>query len=371
MYRFEDMDERYHRQVILKNFGSAGQQKLLQAKVLVVGAGGLGCAALPYLVAAGVGTVGIVDDDVVSLNNLHRQTLYATADIGLPKVFRAKQKLQALNPGVQIQAYHERLTVHNALSIIEGYDIVIDGTDNFASRYMINDACVVLNKPLVYAAVSQFEGQVALFNVPVNGGCNYRDIFPQPPAEDEVQNCAEAGVLGVLPGIIGTMQAAEVIKWLTGIGSTLAGRLLTYNALQQSLFEIHVSPNDTGRMLMPADATAFMATKYEQLCGTVPDGIEIDSRRFNRRLQESNTIVIDVREFHEVPLVQQFKNIKVPLPQLRDKLDTINAGTILLFCQSGKRSAQAAKVLTEVFGANKKVYSLKGGIVQWLKENQQ
>jgi adenylyltransferase/sulfurtransferase len=371
MMQEADIQERYRRQIALKQFGEAGQQKLLQAKVLVIGAGGLGCAALPYLVAAGVGTVGIVDDDVVSLDNLHRQTLYATADVGLPKVLRAKQKLQALNPEVHIHAYNERLTVQNALTIMEGFDVVIDGTDNFASRYLINDACALLKKPLVYGAVSQFEGQVAVFNFPAGSGCQYRDMFPQPPAEDEVLNCAEAGVLGVLPGIIGALQATEAIKLITGIGKPLAGRLLTYDALQQRLFEIYLSPNESGRALMPATVQAFMAMQYEQLCGTVPDGIEIEGNRFNRLLLDSNSVVIDVREYHEVPFVQQFKNIKVPLPQLRDKLDGIKAGTVLLFCQSGKRSLQAAKILTEVFGTNKKVYSLKGGIVQWLKENKQ
>ena len=268
MNSLNTIDERYSRQLILKDFGEAGQQALHEAKVLMVGAGGLGCSALQYLVAAGVGTIGIVDDDVISLSNLHRQTLYSTGDIGLPKALKAKQKLHLLNPGINITAYNERLTTNNALQIFETYDVIIDGTDNFASRYLINDACVLANKPLVYGAVSQFEGQVAVFNYKKSIediAVNYRDLFPNPPEEDSVLNCAEAGVLGVLPGIIGAMQANEAIKLITGIGKPLVNAILTYDALSGQVYTIEMSVNEISKSLVPVDAAAFSKMKYEQL----------------------------------------------------------------------------------------------------------
>lgn len=368
-----DIQERYSRQLILEDFGEAGQQALLNAKVLMVGAGGLGCAALQYLVAAGVGAIGIIDDDVVSLSNLHRQTLYSTGDIGLPKALKAKQKLHLLNPGINIIAYNERLTTNNALQIFEAYDIIIDGTDNFAARYLINDACVLANKPLVYGAVSQFEGQVAVFNYKKNKeniSVNYRDLFPLPPEEDSILNCAEAGVLGVLPGIIGVMQANETIKLITGIGKALVNTILTYDALSNRMYEIELSVNKNSKSLIPADATAFAKMKYEQLCKTVPGGIEIDTKMFDRLIKSHRTSVIDVREYDEVPVVNDFANSRVPLSELRKKMDAIKNEDIILFCQTGKRSLQAAKLLHDTFGTTKNVYSLKGGIIQWLKEHQ-
>jgi adenylyltransferase/sulfurtransferase len=231
--------ERYHRQIILPEFGEIGQQKLLKAKVLVIGAGGLGCPALQYLTAAGIGTIGIVDDDVVSLNNLHRQVLYSVNDIGLSKAERAAHILEQLNPDINIIAYNERLENQNAITLFHDFDIVVDGTDNFSTRYMINDACVLLNKPLVYGAISLFEGQVSVFRNQNADDVNYRDIFPDPPKEGEVLNCAEAGVLGVLPGIIGTMMANETIKLLTGIGDSLINQLLTYNALNNQVYQLN------------------------------------------------------------------------------------------------------------------------------------
>ena len=211
--------ERYQRQILLKEFGIAGQQKLLQAKVLVIGAGGLGCPVLQYLTAAGIGCIGIVDNDVVSLSNLHRQVLYDTNDIGKSKVSVAAEKLRLVNSDTELIEYHIHLDKNNCLGIINEYDIIIDCTDNFASRYMINDACVLKAKPLVYAGVNRFEGQVAVFNVTRNEKvrtANYRDLFPVQPEQNEVLNCSEAGVLGVLPGIIGSMQASEAIKLITG-----------------------------------------------------------------------------------------------------------------------------------------------------------
>jgi len=207
--------ERYQRQVLLKELGESGQQKLLAAKVVAIGAGGLGCPALLYLAAAGVGTIGIVDDDTVAIHNLHRQVLYSVNDIGSLKAEKAAVALQRLNPDIKIVAYTQRLTVENALEILGNFDIIIDGTDNFATRYLINDACVLLNKPIVYGAVSQFEGQVSIFNFRLNENkeaVNYRDIFPHPPKDDEILSCDEAGVLGVLPGIIGTMMQMKLLN---------------------------------------------------------------------------------------------------------------------------------------------------------------
>src|SRR5688572_2544337 len=276
--------ERYQRQIILKEFGEPGQQKLLQAKVLVIGAGGLGCPVLQYLAAAGVGTIGIVDDDAVALNNLHRQVLYSVNDIGLLKAERAASVLQRLNPEINIIPFIQRLTVENALEIMQSFDIIVDGTDNFATRYMINDACVLLNKLLVYGAISQFEGQAAIFNYRQKNNdmpVNYRDIFPQPPKDDEILNCAEAGVLGVLPGIIGTMMANETIKLITGIGKPLINRLLTYNALNNQLYDFELIAREETRSLIPANEILFKQMAYEWLCSSSPESFEIDGAAFD------------------------------------------------------------------------------------------
>jgi len=360
--------ERYSRQIALKEFGEAGQQKLLQAKVLVAGAGGLGCAALQYLAAAGIGNIGIIDDDTVSLSNLHRQPLYTIKDIGLPKASTAAEKLRQLNPDVRITVYNERLTVANALEIIQEYDIILDGSDNFATRYMINDACVLLNKPLVWGAVSRFEGQVAVFNVGLEKKgvpVNYRDLFPQPPADGEVANCAETGVLGILPGIIGTMQAGETIKLVTGIGKPLVNSLLTYNALNNQFFELELVANNDTRNLVPANAAAFRATDYNWLCGITENVFEIDNKQFNELRTKDNVLIIDVREPGELPVADGFKNISIPLGSIEETFEDSVHDTIILFCQSGKRSLQAAKLLAGKWGNSKKIFSLAGGIVQW------
>jgi sulfur-carrier protein adenylyltransferase/sulfurtransferase len=364
--------QRYQRQMILKNFGEAGQQKLLQAKVLVIGAGGLGCPALQYLAAAGIGTIGIVDDDVVALSNLHRQILYSVNDIGLPKATTAARVLQNSNPEIKIIAYTERLTTQNAFSIMALYDIIIDGTDNFSSRYMINDACVLLNKTLVYGAVSQYEGQVAIFNCKkseTDEAVNYRDLFPNPPKENEVLNCAEAGVLGVLPGIIGTMQANETIKLITGIGKPLINRMLTYNALNNQMYELELSAIDGTRLLIPENKTTFEQTNYDWLCSATIDSQEIDNIFFNQLLSSGDTDVIDVREMYELPVIKEFAHQKIPLQQLTENLSLINSNIVVTICQSGKRSLHAAKQLATIFGTSKKIYSLHGGITAWKQHN--
>ena len=359
--------ERYQRQILLKEFGETGQQKLLQAKVLVAGAGGLGCPALQYLAAAGIGTIGIVDDDTVSLSNLHRQPLYTTNDIGLSKAERASYHLKQLNPDIEIIAFNKRLTTENCLEIMGEFDIVLDGTDNFSTRYMINDACVLLNKPLVYGAVSKFEGQVAVFNYSSGNGyipVNYRDLFPQPPLAGEIVNCADSGVLGILPGIIGTMQANEIIKLMAGIGKPLVDRLLTYNALTSELYELALIPLPGTRSLIPENAAAFKTTDYEWLCSALADTqFEIGPAQLQQLLASGNIDIIDVREPGEEPLITKYSHKRVPMSQLKNQLTVFDKDTMVIICQSGTRSLQSARYLADIFGVTKRVYSLKGGII--------
>lgn len=365
--------ERYQRQMILKDFGEGGQYKLLQAKVLVIGAGGLGCPSLLYLAAAGIGTIGIMDDDLVSLSNLHRQILFSVNDIGLLKVERAKEELLKLNSEININAIPERLTTKNALSILDEYQIIIDGTDNFASRYMINDACVLLKKPLVYGAISQYEGQVAVFNYKKNENdeaVNYRDLFPVPPTKDEVLNCAEAGVLGVLAGIIGTMQANETIKLITGIGKPLINQLLTYNALNNQLFEISLSPCKDASGGVPPNKKAFEQTDYDWLCNAGKEKFELDGDEFEKLIARGDVDVIDVRELNEMPDFNGFGSHRIPLKLLQENLSLMQSGNIITICQSGKRSSVAAKQLAAIFGTSKKIYSLRGGISQWNRQHE-
>lgn len=365
--------ERYQRQILLKEFGKEGQQKLLQAKVLMIGAGGLGCPALQYLAAAGIGTIGIVDDDTVALTNLHRQPLYSVNDIGSSKAETAAAVLQQLNPEINIIPFIQRLTVENALELMRSFDIIIDGTDNFSTRYLINDACVLLDKPLVYGAVSQFEGQTAILNYrkqSTDKAANYRDLFPQPPKDDDVLNCAEAGVLGVLPGIIGTMMANETIKLITGIGEPLINRLFTYNALNNQVYELGLSAREETRSLIPANEILFKQMDYAWLCSSSPSSFEIGSEVFDDLLASENIDIIDVRETDELPAVTEFHSYKIPLRQIEESVDIIKANTVVVFCQSGKRSKQAAIQLSGIFGSTKKIYSLKGGIETWKKQHQ-
>src|SRR6266542_2487265 len=342
--------ERYQRQILLKEFGEAGQQKLQQAKVLVIGAGGLGCPALQYLAAAGVGTIGIVDNDVVTLTNLHRQILYSTDDIGYPKTERATFKLHQLNPDITITPYNFRLTNKNALN-------------------MINDACVLMNKPLVYGAISRFEGQVAVFNCKTDNEItpvNYRDLFPHPPKDGTILNCAEEGVLGVLPGIIGCMQASETIKLITGIGKPLINRLLTYNALTNQFYELVLSANKETAALIPKDEEAFVNTDYDWLCSThANNNFEIEPLYFDALRKEKNITIIDVREHGEIAAINEFTHLHIPLGQLEQEASSLNNNVIITICQSGVRSAKAVKILSDKFGTTKKIFSLQGGIINW------
>ncbi len=357
--------QRYNRQITLQNFGESAQQKLLLAKVLVIGAGGLGCPALQYLAAAGVGTIGIVDDDTVSLSNLHRQILYSTNDIGLPKAQRASEVLKLLNPDIIIKSFPYRLINTNAFELIRNYDIIIDGTDNFASRYLINDACVLLKKPLIYGSIYQFEGQVAVFNVQDENNspsANYRDLFPQQPNESEVLNCSEAGVIGVLPGIIGTMMANECIKLITGIGNFLINKLLIYNTLTNQIFEMDITPKEETLHLIPANEAAFRSTEYSFSCESAHSFEDVGITDFLKLMKEEDTVVVDVREVGEKPVITSFEHINIPMSKLKTlKLD-IPQKNILVFCHAGVRSVDAALFLSN---GNNKVYNLKGGIVRY------
>jgi adenylyltransferase/sulfurtransferase len=364
------LHERYQRQVTLKGFGAAAQKALLQAKALVIGAGGLGCPVLQYLTAAGTGCIGIVDDDVVSVSNLHRQVLYDTNDVGKPKVSVAIAKLQSMNPDTEFVEYKIRLDKNNCLNMIGEYDIIVDCTDNFASRYVINDACVLKGKPLVYAAVNRFEGQVAVFNALSEGKertGNYRDLFPEQPGQGEVMNCAEAGVLGVLPGIIGSIQASETIKLITGVGETLINHLLTYNAINNQVSVFGYEKSKQSSAIIPCNEDDFLKMDYENECATEGYQYGVDAEKFDAMLIQNDALFIDVREIHELPFVTEFKNIKIPLGELKQKLNELAGDKIIFFCQSGVRSLQAAAMASEHFGEAGRFFSLQGGILSWKK----
>jgi molybdopterin/thiamine biosynthesis adenylyltransferase/rhodanese-related sulfurtransferase len=357
--------ERYHRQIALPQLGTAGQQKLLSAKVLVIGAGGLGCPALQYLAGAGIGTLGIVDDDIVSLTNLHRQILFGNDDIGSSKALVATKKIASLNPDIIVNTYSERLTTTNALEIISAYDLIMDCTDNFATRYMINDACVLLKKPLVFGAINRFEGQVAIFNSLEKGNnysTNYRDIFPVPPSDGEVMNCAEAGVLGVLAGMIGCVMASETIKFITGIGKLLINKMLVINILEYEQFIFYISKNTDAGNYLPVDEKSFRQTDYVAACNTKSNITIIGREQLFELLEDGNTMLVDVRELDELPVIIGLPVKQVPMSVLEINFDTFDKHTIILFCQSGKRSIKVAARLDEIFGEEKKIYSLKNGV---------
>jgi molybdopterin/thiamine biosynthesis adenylyltransferase/rhodanese-related sulfurtransferase len=342
--------KRYDRQIILPEIGTDGQEKLKQASVLVIGAGGLGCPVLQYLVAAGVGTIGIVDDDTIDESNLQRQVLYSTDDIGKPKVTVAIGRLSAQNPHCKFKAYKEQLTTANALDIIKGYDIIVDGSDNFPTRYLVNDACVILGKPLVFGSVFKFEGQVAVLNF--KGSATYRCLYPVPPDTEEVPNCSDIGVLGVLPGLVGLMQANEVIKVITDIGEVLSNKLLRFDALTMNFETFSFRLN-------PANREINSLSDYEEFCATGVKEISGAELKEKIRLKE-NIQIIDVRE----PAEYEAKNIgavSIPLGQLANNIHRIERTIpVIVHCQSGVRSRKAVELLREE-GFNN-VYSLRGGL---------
>ena len=364
---------RYDRHIIIPDFGLEAQKKLKAARVLVVGSGGLGSPVLLYLAAAGVGKIGIVDFDVVDDSNLQRQVLFGVDEVGQPKVDAARKRLEGLNPHIEIVTYNTQLTSKNALDIIRDYDVVADGTDNFPTRYLVNDACVLLDKPNVYASIFQFEGQVSVFNQKDKSGepgPNYRDLYPTPPPPGLVPSCAEGGVLGVLPGIIGSLQALEVIKLVTGVGETLSGRFFIFDALnfETRTFQIKRSPDNP---LNGKNPSIRELIDYEQFCGlkTVEKPIkEITARELYQWQVEGEPFqLIDVREPHEYEIVNLNGEL-IPLATVASQADRLDRNKkVVVHCKMGGRSAKAIRELEDKFGFEN-LYNLKGGILGYIDE---
>ena len=341
---------KYQRQTSLRSFGTDKQQKLLQSKVLIIGLGGLGVPVAQYLNAMGIGTLGLMDGDTIAIHNLHRQVLYAEKDIGKRKVDVAAQKLKAQNYDTHIVAIPSFLKIENALKIIKGYDVVVDATDNFETRYLINDACVILSRPFVYGALHDFEGQVSVFNY--QDGPTYRCLFPNMPKPEEIPNCDAHGVLGILPGIIGSLQALEVVKVLTKIGEVLSGKLLLFDGLSQENRFMRFQTNPKNKTI------STLATSYGvPLCAAE---IQVEWEVFLKK--HASEQLVDVRSSKEFQYSHLDNTVNIPLSELEDSLDQINLKeTIYFVCQSGKRSLQAVEKL-KMLSPNTVSYSLKGGM---------
>lgn len=348
--------DRYSRHINLKEIGLEGQTKLSNAKVLVIGAGGLGCPALQYLAAAGVGTLGIVDFDVVEASNLQRQVLFGTSSLGKNKALAAKERLTDLNPTISIQAYPEKLRKDNALRLFEEYDSIVDGSDNFETRYLANDASLLTGKPLVFGAIYKFEGQVSVFNH--NYGPSYRCLFPNPP-ENTIPNCAETGVLGVLPGIIGSMQANEVLKLILGLGDVLSGKLWCFNALTTQVTTFAVKRNDT--QIKSVLNNGLLDSYQIESCKIEA---EVISLKDTFKLQ--NIQWIDVREKGETPSIDNPDILNIPLSTFENNLDKLNNNnSLVFFCQHGVRSNQAVRICKQ--NNIKNCFSLKEGATDILR----
>ena len=364
---------RYSRHLIMPEVGMDGQLKLKQAKVLCIGTGGLGAPLGLYLAAAGVGRIGLVDFDKVDLSNLQRQILFDTNDIGRPKIEAATNRLRNLNPDIQIDNFETRLTSENALDILKDYDIVVDGTDNFPTRYLVNDACVILGKPNVYGSIFRFEGQITIFGYP--GGPCYRCLYPEPPPPGLVPSCAEGGVLGVLPGIVGAIQAAETLKLIIGKGEPLVGRLLLFDALAMRFRELKLRKNPECPVC-GGHPTITKLIDYEEFCGirgeesaspaqaVVP---EISPRELKARLDRGDDLfILDVREPHEFQICNLGGHL-IPLGELSRRVNELDSSReIVAHCRSGKRSAEAVEFLRSA--GFRKVLNLKGGILAWSDE---
>ncbi|MEP3209389.1 MAG: HesA/MoeB/ThiF family protein [Maribacter sp.] len=348
--------ERYTRQTILKGFGHEGQRKLAKARVLVIGAGGLGVPVLTYLNAMGVGKIGIVDQDVVSITNLHRQVLYGEGDVGKSKVTVALNKLKAQNPENELLVYHTFLTPKNALEIIADYDVVVDTSDNFPTRYLVNDACVILKKPFVYGALHGYEGQVSVFNF--EGGPTYRCLFPMMPKENEVPNCNEHGVLGIIPGIIGNLQALEAIKVITGVGEVLSAKLLIFDGLHQSYQKIKFK-------LQPANLDIKKLQDFYEWndpCEIVP----IVAAEEIQKLLAEDAQIVDVRTRAEFENYHLPDSLHIPLDELEANVTKINfLIPVYLLCQSGQRSETALRQLQKKYPESS-LFSILGGLNQYL-----
>lgn len=364
---------KYSRQMLLPEIGIAGQQRLANGKVAVIGCGGLGSAILPYLAGAGVGTIGLVDLDLVAANNLHRQVLYTTHDIGRPKAEIAARRLRAINPDVEVRVHPVMISSENALELLEDYDIVIDGSDNFPTRYLVNDACYLLNKTLVYGSIFRFEGQVSVFNAPLPNGevsPNYRDLFPQPPAPESVPNCAEGGVIGVLPGIIGSMQANEAIKLLAKIGEPLAGKLYILDAKDFSSRLIRFG-KDPQNPLSGSSPSQTTLVDYDAFCGLgteiaplAEDEVSVEDLYSLIQNKQPYTL-LDVRTPYEYQMVNlggtliSAKSFDESLLQSRTP--------IIVHCRTGKRSLAFVKQLKKTY-PQANILSLKGGIVGYTQK---
>lgn len=366
--------ERYSRHLILPEVGLEGQKRLKAASVLCIGTGGLGSPLLLYLAAAGVGRIGIVDFDIVDSSNLQRQVIHGTSWVGKPKIQSAKDRILEINPNCQVDLYETRLSSENALAIVEPYDIVVDGTDNFPTRYLVNDACVLLNKPNVYGSIFRFEGQATVFNY--EDGPNYRDLYPEPPPPGMVPSCAEGGVLGILPGIIGVIQATETVKIILGKGTTLSGRLLLYNALNMTFRELKLRPN-------PERPVIDKLIDYEFFCGVTQANEEEAKRQMEmqemtvqelKQLLDSGKddfLLLDVRNPNEYEIAKIPGAVLVPLPEIEqgpgvEKVKSLlNGHRLIAHCKMGGRSAKALGILKDVGieGIN-----VKGGITAWSKE---
>ncbi|NJN71503.1 MAG: molybdopterin-synthase adenylyltransferase MoeB [Limnothrix sp. RL_2_0] len=371
----KDDYERYSRHLILPEVGVDGQKRLKAASVLCIGSGGLGSPLLLYLAAAGIGRIGLVDFDIVDFSNLQRQIIHGTSWVGKPKIESAKNRILEINPFCQVDLFETQLSSANALDIIKDYDIVVDGTDNFPTRYLTNDACVLLDKPNVYGSIFRFEGQATVFNY--EGGPNYRDLYPEPPPPGMVPSCAEGGVLGVLPGIIGTIQATETIKIILGAQNTLSGRLLLYNALDMKFRELKLRPN-------PVRPVIEKLIDYEQFCG-IPQAQAAEAEQQNAMEEMTVTelkvlldsdaddyVLIDVRNPHEYDIAQIPGAKLIPLPDIEDGdgVDQVKAlvadgKKLIAHCKMGGRSAKALGILSEagLSGTN-----VKGGIRAWSEE---
>jgi adenylyltransferase/sulfurtransferase len=371
----KDDYERYSRHLILPEVGLDGQKRLKAASVLCIGTGGLGSPLLLYLAAAGVGRIGIVDFDIVDSSNLQRQVIHGTSWVGKPKIQSAKDRILDINPYCQVDLYETRLSAENALSIIEPYDVVVDGTDNFPTRYLVNDACVLAGKPNVYGSIFRFEGQATVFNY--EGGPNYRDLYPEPPPPGLVPSCAEGGVLGILPGIIGVIQATETVKIILGVGTTLSGRLLLYNALDLTFRELKLRPN-------PVRPVIETLIDYEEFCG-IPQAKAMEAQQ-QADLQEitvtelkqlldsdaDDYLLIDVRNPNEYEIAQIPGAVLIPLPEIENGdgvsrvKDLLNGHRLIAHCKLGGRSAKALAILNERAGINGT--NVKGGIAAWSRE---
>jgi adenylyltransferase/sulfurtransferase len=364
--------QRYSRHLIMPEVGLEGQLKLKRARVLTIGTGGLGAPLGLYLAAAGVGHLGLVDFDVVDASNLQRQVTFTTADVGKAKSEAAKERLKALNPMIDIVSYETRLTSENALDLFRDYDIIVDGTDNFPTRFLVNDACILLGKPNVYGSIFRFEGQATVFGYP--GGPCYRCLYPEPPPPGLVPSCAEGGVLGVLPGIVGSIQAMETIKLILGAGEPLVGRLLLFDALAMRFRELRLKRNPECPVCGD-HPTLKKLIDYEEFCGirgeeapAMTDGISgITATDLKKRLDRGDKLfILDVREPHEYQICNLNGKL-IPLGELPRRVNELDSSVeMVVHCRSGKRSADAIHFLQQA--GFKKLLNLKGGVLAWADE---